>query len=145
MLGEMRPAGYRPTPGAVHQLIRPRVPRFPLHFQAVAELHAVVVMFPVGPTVATFFVLRLGAVGRRVFRAYAMLLAAIVLQGAVGYFQYFAGLPVDLIEIHIVGAGVLAVIASVRWNLVAELIRSGVAPEPEIGRWGHPCRRPAAR
>jgi cytochrome c oxidase assembly protein subunit 15 len=92
------------------------VPRFGFRFQAVTELHAVVVMFLAGLIVATFFALRLSAVPPAAHRAYAMLLAATVLQAAVGYSQYFAGLPADLIEIHIVGAGIL-VITAVRFSL----------------------------
>ncbi len=50
-------------------------------------------MFLAGLVVAAFFALRLGAAGRAAHRAYVMLLAAIVLQGVVGYAQYFDGLP----------------------------------------------------
>ena len=46
-----------------------------------------------------------------------MLLAATVLQAAVSYCQYLTGLPAGLIEIHIVGAGIL-VITAVHFSLV---------------------------
>jgi cytochrome c oxidase assembly protein subunit 15 len=92
------------------------VHRFAFHFQSAAELHAVVVMFLVGLTVATWFALRADAVGPAVQRAYGWLLVATVAQGAVGYAQYFSGLPVALVELHILGAAVL-VVAAVRFNL----------------------------
>ncbi len=45
-----------------------------------------------------------------------MLLLATGLPGAVGFVQYFGGLPAGLIEAHIAGAGIL-VTASVRFSL----------------------------
>lgn len=83
----------------------PDAPRFGFRFQAVAELHAVVVRFLAGLIVAAFFALRLSAVPPAAHRAYAMLLAVTVLQAAVGYSQYFAGLPADPIEIHMWAPG----------------------------------------
>ena len=56
------------------------------------------------------------------------LLVAVVAQGAVGYLQYFTGVPALLVGIHIVGA--LAVwITAVRLSLVASAVPVA-APEP---------------
>jgi cytochrome c oxidase assembly protein subunit 15 len=123
----------------------PDVPRFGFRFQAAAELHAVAIMFLCGLAVAMFFALRPGTVTRPVLRAYAMLLLATVLQGAVGYVQYFGGLPAGLVEARIVGAGIL-VIASVRFNLALGPGALGVAQATPEASPGTPCRLcPAAR
>jgi heme a synthase len=92
------------------------VARFGFRFPATVELHAVLAVFFCGLTVAMFFALRGDGASPAVFRAYEIMLAATVLQGAVGYTQYFNGLPIDVIEVHIVGAGIL-LIATVRFNL----------------------------
>lgn len=92
------------------------VPRFAFRFPAAAELHVVVVLFLVGLTVALYFALRADSVAPAVLHAYGWLLAVTVAQGVVGYAQYFSGLPVLLVELHVLGAGVL-VIVSVRFNL----------------------------
>lgn len=105
----------------------PGVARFGLPFRDVAELHAVAAMFFVGLTAAAYFALRLARVGRPGLRAYAMLAAAVAGQAVVGYTQYLAGLPAALIEVHIVGAGIL-VIAAIRFSLVLD---GGVTPAGE--------------
>ncbi|HLH46125.1 MAG TPA: COX15/CtaA family protein, partial [Acidimicrobiales bacterium] len=106
------------------------VPRFAFHFQSAAELHAVVVMFLVGATVATYFALRADAAAPVAQRAYHVLLAVTVAQGAIGYAQYFSGLPVLLVEAHILGAAVL-VVAAVRFNLAVGTDRAA-APRPAV-------------
>ncbi|MGH3283583.1 MAG: hypothetical protein ACRDPD_02665 [Streptosporangiaceae bacterium] len=78
-----------------------------------------------------------------------MLLLATVLPGAVGYAQYFGGLPAGLIEAHIAGAGIM-VIASVRFSLALgpgtpgwaarKLLGNG---KPVLSMW--PQRRAAVR
>jgi cytochrome c oxidase assembly protein subunit 15 len=83
---------------------------------SVAELHAIVAIFLAGLIVAGFVALRLSTVPPAAHQAYAALLAATALQVAVGYSQYFTGLPTDLIETHIMVAGIL-VITAVRLNL----------------------------
>jgi cytochrome c oxidase assembly protein subunit 15 len=95
------------------------VSRFAFHFQSVAELHAVVVLFYLGLVVAMYFALRADAVAPSLLRAYGVLLVVTALQGALGYAQYFSGLPVVLVEAHILGAGAL-VIATVRFNLALD-------------------------
>lgn len=110
----------------------PDVPRFGFRFQAAAELHAVVVMFLAGLTVAMFFGLRPGSAARPVLRAYVMLLLATGLQSAVGYVPYFGGLPAGLIEAHIAGTGIL-VTASVRFNLAPGPGYSGMGCKETAG------------
>jgi cytochrome c oxidase assembly protein subunit 15 len=101
----------------------PDVPRLGLPFRDMAELHAVAAMFLVGLTAASYFALRLAGAGQRELRCYAMLAAAVAGQGVVGYAQYLTGLPAGLVEVHIVGAGVL-VIAATRFSLAVGAGRS---------------------
>jgi cytochrome c oxidase assembly protein subunit 15 len=84
----------------------------------VARVHSITVwVFLALVLWALWAVWRAGA-PRPAWHAGRDLLVAVVLQGAVGYAQYFTGVPALLVGIHIVGA--LAVwIAAVRLNLVA--------------------------
>jgi cytochrome c oxidase assembly protein subunit 15 len=83
--------------------------RIPLAFRDLAELHAVLAMLLVGVTVGLVVGLHVADVPERVRRAGRMLLAVMVVQGAVGYTQYFTHLPALLVEVHILGATILVV------------------------------------
>jgi cytochrome c oxidase assembly protein subunit 15 len=79
----------------------------------VSQLHADAVMLLVGMTVALY--VALGAVGAdaALVRATGVLLAVELAQGVVGYVQYFTGLPVLLVGVHLAGA-CLVLVAAVR-------------------------------
>lgn len=80
------------------------VTRLPLDPRVVSWLHADVVIAFVGLAVAFWLGARLtGAPTRTVTRA-LLLIGACVLQGAIGYTQYFTGLPVALVTLHMLGA-----------------------------------------
>jgi cytochrome c oxidase assembly protein subunit 15 len=86
-----------------------RAHRFQLVMTDVARIHSLLVWLLVALTV----VLAL----RTRSRAVTVLLAAEVAQGAIGYTQYFTGVPPLLVAVHVIGA--LAVwIAAVRVRLV---------------------------
>lgn len=80
------------------------VGRLPLSARSAAELHSTMVMLLVGVTLATLLLLRPTSAPADVERRARWLLVAMVAQGAVGYTQYFTGVPVYLVEVHIVGA-----------------------------------------
>jgi cytochrome c oxidase assembly protein subunit 15 len=83
--------------------------RFQLVLTDVARVHSLLVWVLVALTVALAL--------RTRHRAVTVLLACEVAQGAIGYTQYFMGVPVGLVAVHIVG--VLAVwIAALRTKLV---------------------------
>jgi cytochrome c oxidase assembly protein subunit 15 len=50
-----------------------------------------------------------------------------VLQAAVGFVQYFTGLPVGVVMVHMLGAGL--VVATATWLLVTVLAR---VPAPDL-------------
>lgn len=82
--------------------------RLHLRPQAISQLHADLVMLLVGVAAALAVcvtAIGAGAVARRTTRVLIGVLAA---QATVGFAQYFSGLPVGLVELHVTGAAVLA-------------------------------------
>ena len=93
--------GTGPHPGAHDGELIDRLP-FSLH--DVARLHgALVVAFCLLVVVALVRLVRTGAAPSVVRRA-EVLLAVVVAQGAIGYTQYFTGVPALLVGFHVVGA-----------------------------------------
>ena len=78
-----------------------------------SHFHADAVYVFVGLGVGVFAALR--AVSPVAARPAALLLAVIVVQGALGFTQYFTGLPIWMVAAHLVGAA--AVIAASAWTL----------------------------
>jgi cytochrome c oxidase assembly protein subunit 15 len=83
------------------------VDRLPFLIHTVARVHGVLVMSLLALTLL---------VGRKVFtdhapaavrHRYVTLLVVLVLQGAIGYTQYFTGVPVLLVGLHVAGATAL--------------------------------------
>jgi cytochrome c oxidase assembly protein subunit 15 len=80
------------------------VPRYDLPLAAVTQLHADIGWLLGGLVVALVLSLRLGGAPRRAVRLGWLLVGLIVAQGAVGYAQYFSGLPAGLVWVHEAGA-----------------------------------------
>ena len=89
----------------------PAAGRTGLDPEAVSQVHADLVFLLVGVTLA--FWLALSAVGaaRATVRAMGVLLAVEVAQGVLGFAQYFTGLPVLLVGLHLAGACLVLVAA----------------------------------
>jgi cytochrome c oxidase assembly protein subunit 15 len=82
--------------------------RLPFRPAAISQLHADLVMLLVGLAVSlAVYVSAVGASGL-VRRTTRLLVAALGFQAAVGFAQYFSGLPVGLVELHVAGAAVVA-------------------------------------
>ncbi|HEY9391244.1 MAG TPA: COX15/CtaA family protein [Mycobacteriales bacterium] len=86
----------------------------------VSQLHADAVMLLVGLSVATWVTLRATGAGEQISRAAATLVAVELVQGAIGYTQYFTGLPVPLVEAHVFGS-CLVWVAAVRLLLLTRV------------------------
>jgi heme a synthase len=86
----------------------------------VSQLHADSVFLFLGLALGLFFAVR--AVGLPT-RPVAVLLGAIVTQGAVGFVQYATDLPIVLVAFHMLGAALIS--AAVTWVLVS--VREPVA------------------
>lgn len=92
--------------------------RFNLDAKTMSWIHADLVIALIGVTVALLIAVRLGeseTTKRIVNKKVQVFLAVALSQGAIGYLQYFTGLPEILVGMHLVGA-VLVWIAA--WNLV---------------------------
>ncbi|GGB96569.1 protein required for cytochrome oxidase assembly [Cellulomonas carbonis] len=81
--------------------------RFALDPALVARGHAASVWLFVAGVVALVVLTRPAATHERPRRAARVLLAVTLAQGAVGYVQYFTGLPELLVGVHMLGAAVL--------------------------------------
>jgi heme a synthase len=73
----------------------------------ISQLHADVVFGLLGISVALVIATRVTATSRTLRKLAAWLLAMEMLQGAVGFTQYFTGLPWGLVLVHMLFAGVL--------------------------------------
>lgn len=89
----------------------PDVRRIDVASRTLAQLHTDVVMLLVGISVAlvvAFLATDAPAVTRR---AAALVVGVEVAQAVVGYVQYFTHLPIGLVDLHLLGASVLVVVA----------------------------------
>jgi cytochrome c oxidase assembly protein subunit 15 len=78
--------------------------RFGFAIGDVARIHGItVIVFLAATLVLVYRAHRLGAWGR-LARPLTVLVWAIVVQGAIGYAQYFSGVPAFLVALHVLGA-----------------------------------------
>jgi len=85
------------------------VDRLPLDIGSVARIHSVLVWLLCLTTVVT--ALRLRSRGEAAFGAASQLLVVVVAQGALGYVQYFSGVPALMVGFHVAGAILVWVMA----------------------------------
>lgn len=88
------------------------VRRIPVAFRDVAELHSTVALFLVGMTLATLLALRQVRAPLVLQRRAQLLLEAMVLQGVLGYTQYFLHDNALVVGFHIASATVLVAAAT---------------------------------
>lgn len=79
-------------------------PRFTYDITTVARIHSGSVWIFLALTIATLVVLRRGGAPTGVDRRAKLLVIAILVQGAIGYTQYFTGVPPWLVLIHVFGS-----------------------------------------
>lgn len=82
-----------------------------LDVTTVSQLHADAVFLLVGLTIATWFAARAAGSPGRVARAAGVLLGVELAQGVIGFAQYFSGLPILLVGLHMLGAGITIIAA----------------------------------
>ena len=107
------------------------VPRFHLPLGGVTQFHADIGWLLGGLVIALVVGLRLVGAPRRAVRLSWLLLALIGAQGAVGYAQYFSGLPAGLVWVHVANSVVIWVTALL---LVFALRDRGPAAAPGQAR-----------
>lgn len=76
-------------------------PRFDFAVSHAARVHGASVLLAVATAVMLGVVLRRDGAGRELQNAFEAYLFLAVLQGGVGYLQYFTGVPVALVAIHV--------------------------------------------
>jgi cytochrome c oxidase assembly protein subunit 15 len=106
------------------------VPRFHLPLTGVTQFHSDIGWLLGGLAVALAVGLRLSGAPPAAARLGAILLGLILLQGAVGYTQYFTGLPAGLVWFHVCGS-VLIWIAALRLPFTLR-DRGALATAPEV-------------
>ncbi len=90
----------------------PKVARLPFSPRDVTQLHADLVYLLVGLTIATAVAARALAAPPAVRRGAATLVGLITLQAALGYWQYFYGVPPALVVLHVLGAALVLTVAA---------------------------------
>lgn len=79
--------------------------------ESVSQLHVDVVFLLLGLTVGLWFAARAAGSPGRLARVTAILLGVELAQGVIGFSQYFTGLPIVLVGLHMFGSMVLVVAA----------------------------------
>jgi cytochrome c oxidase assembly protein subunit 15 len=97
-------------------------PRNGLDPRAMSQLHVDFVFLFLGLTLALVLVLRAVPSPQRLRDASTTLLVVLLAQGAVGFVQYAAGLPVVAVALHLLGAALTA--AAMTWVLLGTRART---------------------
>ncbi|GES32670.1 cytochrome b561 [Streptomyces angustmyceticus] len=84
-----------------------KVHRIPLDWQEITQLHVDFVYIVVGLTVALWFTLRAVKAPAAPRRTVLELFVCLLLQGVIGYVQYFTGLPEIVIGFHMLGSALV--------------------------------------
>lgn len=103
----------------------------------VVRVHAVAVWLLVAATLWTLLLVRRGGGAPGLERALRVLVVAEVAQGAVGYTQYFAGVPVQLVLVHVLGSMVV-------WGVTLGVVLRTSVVEADSRPAPSPPRQPAA-
>ncbi|MFD9812343.1 heme A synthase [Streptomyces sp. NPDC059080] len=118
-----------------------KVNRIPLNWREVTQLHVDFVYIVVGLTIALWFTLRAVKAPAAPRRAVRDLVVLLLLQGVIGYVQYFLGLPELVVGLHMLGSTLV-------WIAVLRLVltlrdRGALADLPEQQSGSPEAVRPA--
>ncbi len=103
-------------------------PRLDASVPALAQLHADLLFGYLGLLIGLGFTLKAVGVPRRMWRRFAVLVAVVLAQGALGGVQYALGVPEVLVSLHVLGAALVTVAAGAVWAGTVE--RPHVTPAP---------------
>jgi len=109
----------------------PDSPRMGFDLAVASQLHADAVLLLIGMTVALWAGLLAVRAPERVRRAAVALLVVELAQGVIGFVQYFTDLPVLLVGLHLLGAG-LVTVSAVRLYLTMRARLPGASLEPAV-------------
>jgi heme a synthase len=102
------------------------VRRLPFLVEDAARVHSLTAWAFLGLAVATLWQVYRGGASSSVHRRGQVLVLAIVVQGAIGYAQYFLGVPPGLVVVHVAGA-VVVWIAALWFHLGLTVYPEGAA------------------
>lgn len=95
-------------------------PRLGIGVPALAQAHADLLFAYLGLLVGLGFALRAVAAPAGLRRRYAVLVAVVLAQGALGGTQYALGVPELLVSLHVLGAALVTVAAAALWAGTAD-------------------------
>ncbi|MGI8661882.1 MAG: COX15/CtaA family protein [Acidimicrobiales bacterium] len=107
-----------------------QAPRLDVAVSSVARVHGVAENLLLVAVLLTLWLLRRTSAPARARRDGQQLLVVLVAQAAVGYTQYFTGVPALLVGAHVFGA-VLLWVAVLRFTLRLTMVAEPPRPEPE--------------
>lgn len=104
-----------------------QVRRLPIAVHDAARIHGIAMVIFLAVTIWVLVQLRRHGAVESVQRAASALLTVLVLQAAIGYTQYFTGVPPMLVGLHVLGASLV-------WVAVLHLAQQMAAPRPLVDR-----------
>ncbi|CAN5628092.1 COX15/CtaA family protein [soil metagenome] len=118
-----------------------QVKRLPIAVHDAARIHGIAMMLFLGATIWVLVQLRRHQPdGGQLVTAGTGLLTVLVLQGAIGYTQYFTGVPPLLVALHVLGASLVWVaVLNLLLEMRAPVVDTGAGPRDSPGeqRAGH--------
>jgi cytochrome c oxidase assembly protein subunit 15 len=113
-----------------------RASRFGFDLVTVSQLHADGAMLLTGLCVAMLFAVRVAGASREARRAADLLALTVVAQAAIGFTQYFLGVPAGLVGLHIAGATLMWICALRVWLAMVDrpAPRPVTSPAPDSAR-----------
>jgi cytochrome c oxidase assembly protein subunit 15 len=100
-------AGTVVTGAGPHAGDSSEVERMPISWETVAKMHAVLAWIVVTLTFALWFVLKAVDAPRGPLARTRDLFLILLLQGVIGYVQYFTNLPETMVALHMLGSGLV--------------------------------------
>jgi cytochrome c oxidase assembly protein subunit 15 len=106
--------------------------RFGFDIVTVAQLHADSAMLVTGLAVAMVFAVRIAKASPEARRWANALVVTIVAQAAIGFTQYFLGIPAGLVALHVAGATLMWIAALRLWLALADRPRQLGTPASDV-------------
>ena len=132
-------SGSGPHAGAPSTPSQP-ITRIPIAFRDIAELHADVALFLIGLTLATLFALHHAEAPQAIQRRVRLVFELMVLQGVLGYSQYFAHDNPAIVEVHLAGVTGLWIAAiGFYLSLHGHTVRAAEPSRAELRGAGEPA------
>jgi heme a synthase len=120
-------------------------PRLAVGVPAMAQLHADLLFGYLGLLVGLGFALRAVTAPAGLQRRYAVLVAAVLLQGVLGGVQYALGVPEVLASLHVLGAALVTIAAAAVWTGTVPRGPAESPPTPPRPGDATPAEPPAPR